>query len=163
VTSEVLREPPWRGEGRAESRRLPEVVGMEITEVRVSLRDDQPEKRLKAYATITFDQSFVVRNIKVIEGKTGLFVAMPSRKPKVACGSCGFKGDVGGRFCAQCGAPIAHASSVAEAEATEAMSHRDIAHPITAEFRQYLQRTILEAYDAERAKGRGSDAEAERT
>ncbi|PIU19013.1 MAG: hypothetical protein COT16_00400 [Elusimicrobia bacterium CG08_land_8_20_14_0_20_44_26] len=52
---------------------------MEITEVRIYLRE---EAKLKAYATITFDGSFVVHNMRVIDGKNGLFVAMPSRKKK---------------------------------------------------------------------------------
>ncbi|MFH1714826.1 MAG: septation regulator SpoVG [Elusimicrobiota bacterium] len=50
---------------------------MEITEVRIFLRN---EDKLKAYATITFDNAFVVRNLKVVQGQQGLFVAMPSRK-----------------------------------------------------------------------------------
>ncbi|MEO0294162.1 MAG: septation regulator SpoVG [candidate division WOR-3 bacterium] len=50
---------------------------MELTEVRVTLRD---EPRLKAFVNVTFDDDFVVRGMKVIEGKKGLFVAMPSRK-----------------------------------------------------------------------------------
>ena len=50
---------------------------MEITEVRVSLRD---EERLKAFANVTFDNAFVVRGLKIIRGKGGHFVAMPSRK-----------------------------------------------------------------------------------
>lgn len=50
---------------------------MEITEVRVFPRN---EEKLKAYVTVTFDNCFVVRNLKVIQGQSGLFVAMPSRK-----------------------------------------------------------------------------------
>ena len=50
---------------------------MEITEIRVTLKD---EERLKGFANITFDSSFVVRGMKIIEGNTGLFVSMPSRK-----------------------------------------------------------------------------------
>ncbi|MDP6482283.1 MAG: septation regulator SpoVG [Nitrospinota bacterium] len=52
---------------------------MEITEVRVYPVD---EDKLKAYVTITFDQCFVVRDLKIIHGTNGLFVAMPSRKCK---------------------------------------------------------------------------------
>ena len=132
---------------------------MEITEVRVALREGS-EKRLRAYATLTFEHCFVVRNIKIIEGKSGLFVAMPSRKPKVSCGRCGFKGDLGGRFCTQCGASIPAATErvMGAGESPEGQSHRDIAHPITAEFRQYLQQRVLEAYDAERAKGPSGSA-----
>lgn len=50
---------------------------MEISEVRIFLRN---EPRLKAYVTVTFDDCFVVRNMKVIQGDKGLFVSMPSRK-----------------------------------------------------------------------------------
>lgn len=54
---------------------------MEVTEVRVFLAEEEDE-RLKAYATVTFDNCFVVRDLKVISGNTGLFVAMPSKKRK---------------------------------------------------------------------------------
>ena len=50
---------------------------MEITEIRVTLRD---EERLKGFANVTFDNAFVVRGMKIIQGNNGYFVAMPSRK-----------------------------------------------------------------------------------
>ena len=50
---------------------------IEITEVRVSLRNDE---KLKAFVSITLNDSFVVRGLKIIKGNSGLFVAMPSRK-----------------------------------------------------------------------------------
>jgi len=134
---------------------------MEITEVRVALRQSAGrsgtgEHRLRAYATVTFDRCFVVRNIKIIDGTHGLFVAMPSRKPKVVCGQCGFKNDAGGRFCTQCSTaqpPVTRPEGQGPESRDAAEAHRDIAHPITADFRHYLQRQILEAYEAERAKG----------
>ncbi|NOZ85244.1 MAG: septation regulator SpoVG [Deltaproteobacteria bacterium] len=52
---------------------------MEVTQVKVFLAD---KDKLKAYAQIVFDGCFVVRELKVIEGNNGLFVAMPSRKMK---------------------------------------------------------------------------------
>lgn len=51
---------------------------MQITEIRI--REVTAEGKLKAYVTVTFDDCFVVHNVKIIEGKTGLFIAMPSRK-----------------------------------------------------------------------------------
>ena len=53
---------------------------MEITDIRI--RKVVGEGKLKAYVTVTFDECFVVHNVKVIEGKTGVFIAMPSRKTK---------------------------------------------------------------------------------
>jgi stage V sporulation protein G len=52
---------------------------MEITEVRVYPVD---EEKLKAYVTVTLDGCFVVRDLKVIQGATGLFVAMPAKRRK---------------------------------------------------------------------------------
>ena len=52
---------------------------MEISEVRITLRN---EEKLKAFASITFDDCFVVRGLKVISGSQGYFVSMPSRKRK---------------------------------------------------------------------------------
>jgi stage V sporulation protein G len=53
---------------------------MEITEVKVF--PVQNNDKLKAYASVVFDNCFVVRDLRVIHGTTGLFVAMPSRKRK---------------------------------------------------------------------------------
>ncbi|MBT4291419.1 septation protein SpoVG [bacterium] len=50
---------------------------MEITEIRIILRDDD---KLRGFASITLDNRFVIRGLKVIEGANGLFVAMPNRK-----------------------------------------------------------------------------------
>ena len=53
---------------------------MEITDIRI--RKVAADGKLKAYVTVTFDDCFVVHNVKVIEGKNGAFIAMPSRKTK---------------------------------------------------------------------------------
>ena len=127
---------------------------MEITEIRIFPKEGQ-DKKLKAYTTVTFDNKFVVRNIKVIQGSNGLFIAMPSRKMKYACSKCNFKNEVGSKYCNQCGAELP--SRHAEEDSTDAKSeHRDIAHPITQDFREYLQSHILEAYHKE-ADGASSE------
>ena len=127
---------------------------MEITEVRVVLKDS-PDKKLKAYATVTFDNAFVVRNIKVIEGTSGLFIAMPSRKIKQPCAKCGFKNELRSKFCNQCGAQLpVTARPVGEvAQGGAQLEHKDIAHPITQSFREYLQKRVLEAYEQEKTRG----------
>jgi len=53
---------------------------MEITDIRI--RRVSSEGKLKAYVTVTFDDCFVVHNVKIIEGKSGIFIAMPSRKTR---------------------------------------------------------------------------------
>ncbi len=50
---------------------------VDITEIRITLRE---EERLRGFANVTFDNAFVVRGIKIIQGTDGYFVAMPSRK-----------------------------------------------------------------------------------
>ncbi len=52
---------------------------MEVTEIRVFPVD---EDKLRAYVTITFDHCFVVRDLKIIRGTSGLFVSMPSKRRK---------------------------------------------------------------------------------
>ena len=82
---------------------------MQITDVRI--RKVEGEGKLKAYVTVTIDDCFVVHNVKIIEGKTGLFIAMPSRK-------------------------------------TANGEYKDVAHPISPDFRNELQEKILAEYNA---------------
>jgi len=53
---------------------------MNITDVRLRTVKNENELKLKAYADITLDGSFVIHGLKVIDGQKGMFVAMPSRK-----------------------------------------------------------------------------------
>ena len=126
---------------------------MEITEVKIFLKDS-PDKKLKAYATVTFDNAFVVRNIKVIEGSNGLFIAMPSRKIKQPCPKCGFKNESRSKYCNQCGSalPVAVRPIMGSEVSSAQSEHKDIAHPITQSFREYLQKRVLESYDKEKGR-----------
>lgn len=123
---------------------------MQITEVRIFLREG-PDKKLKAYATITIDNCFVVRNVKVIQGNKGLFVAMPSRKVREACPKCNYKNAIRSKFCNQCGAnlpqPPLQSQEVGGPRQSE---HRDIAHPITLDCRADIQKKVLDAYEKEK-------------
>ena len=82
---------------------------MQITELRIRKVED--EGKLRAYVTVTFDNCFVVHNVKIIEGNIGLFIAMPSRK-------------------------------------TANGEYKDVAHPISPEFRSELQDKIIAEYEA---------------
>ena len=131
---------------------------MDITEVKVFMKEGQ-DKKLKAYATVTFDSCFVVRNVKVIEGNKGMFVAMPSRKMKDPCPKCNFRNTVRSKFCNQCGASLPHSEPRpihTGDDAARQSEHKDIAHPITAECRDYIQKKVLEAYESEKTKGPSS-------
>lgn len=121
---------------------------MKITEVRI-FPTESKDGKLKAFATMTFDDWFVVRNVKVIQGTNGLFVAMPSRKAMDSCTKCGFKNVVGAKFCNQCGGQLEAKRFTEQKEGDVQNDHMDIAHPITQECRVYIQDRILEAYKKE--------------
>ena len=89
---------------------------MQITEVRVHLRS---EDKLKAFATVTFDACFVVRNMKVIESDKGLILCMPSRKMP------------DGTF-------------------------KDVAHPISVDFRAVLEKKVFACYEEELKKAKAA-------
>jgi stage V sporulation protein G len=85
---------------------------LEITEIRITLRDDD---KLRGFASITLDNKFVVRGLKVIEGANGLFVAMPNRKRRDG-------------------------------------SFQDIAHPINAKTRNWMENEVIAEYKKELLK-----------
>ncbi len=124
---------------------------VEISEVRIFLKEGG-DKKLKAYATVTFDNCFVVRNMKVIEGGKGLFMAMPSRKIKSACPKCNFRNALRSKYCNQCGSSLPMQETVPTDEEGRQSEHKDIAHPITLECREYIQKKVLEAYEKEKSK-----------
>ncbi|MBI5416339.1 septation protein SpoVG family protein [Candidatus Poribacteria bacterium] len=123
---------------------------MEITEVRVYPRNKDAEK-VKAYVTITFDNCFVIRDLKILNGKNGLFVAMPSRKLRVSCPKCGYKNRVHSKFCNSCGNNIEGIAPKEDVEKKD--EHKDIAHPITSEMRNYLQNIVLKTYEQKMLEG----------
>jgi stage V sporulation protein G len=120
---------------------------MQITEIRVRLVPDNGQ-RLKAYCTITLDGEFVVRDLKIIEGNNGLFVAMPSRKLSDRCNKCGTKNHLRARFCNECGARLAD-NRILRDEAGKPKLNIDIAHPIDSQCRQRFEAAILESYNSE--------------
>ena len=122
---------------------------MEITEVRI-FPTKSNDGRLKAYATMTFDDWFVVRNVKIIQGNDGVFVAMPSRKAVESCGRCGSKNVRGSKFCNECGGAIKKREQAVDiSDGAKQMDHMDIAHPIKQECREYIQEKVLEAFEDE--------------
>ncbi|MCA9059282.1 MAG: SpoVG family protein, partial [Planctomycetaceae bacterium] len=123
---------------------------MEITEVRIKLVTDLDD-RLRAFCSITFDQEFVVRDLKIIQGQRGYFVAMPSRKIMERCHRCSGKNEVRARYCSNCGAQLASTPRPEEASG-KARMFADIAHPINAECRQRIENTVLAAFEQEQVR-----------
>ncbi len=120
---------------------------MEITEVRVKLVN-VPSDRVRAFCSVTFDREFVVRDIKVIEGTNGLFVAMPSRKMADHCPKCKAKNHLRARYCNECGSQLRQ-NRAPKNNTGRAKLHADIAHPINMACRERIQKAIIDAYEAE--------------
>ena len=120
---------------------------MTITDVRVRLLETKDD-RLKAFCSITFDNQFVVKDIKIIQGAKGIFVAMPSRKLADKCPKCGTKNHLRARFCSQCGKKLP-VRQIPMDEENRPKLHADIAHPISLKCREEMQQRILAAYSAE--------------
>ena len=128
---------------------------MEITEVRIKLMEDNSgsNERLQAFCSITFDDMFVIRDLKIIEGAKGFFVAMPSRKLTDRCHNCGTKNHLRSRFCNQCGCRLDENRALRDADG-RAKLHADIAHPINSMCREKIQAAVLSSYaeELERSK-----------
>ena len=120
---------------------------MEITEVRVKLMEESSE-RLQAFCSITFDHCFVVRDLKIIEGTNGPFVAMPSRKLTAHCPKCRTKNHLRAACCNQCGGKLNSEQAVRD-EDGRAKLYADIAHPINSTCREMIQDRVIEEFRKE--------------
>ena len=128
---------------------------MDITEVRVKLLESHPDK-LRAFASITVDDCLVVRDLKIIDGAHGLFIAMPSRKLCDRCPSCGGKNHLRSRFCNDCGRRL-QVERGAHDDRGRMRLYADIAHPIHQRARNFVEERVLAAYreEVERSKQDG--------
>ena len=128
---------------------------MNITEVRIKLLENQPDK-LRGFASITIDDFIVIRDLKLIEGGQGLFIAMPSRKLCDRCLACGGKYHLRARFCNDCGKRL-RADRGMQDERGRMRLYADISHPIHQKARDFVERRVLEAFqhELERSKQEG--------
>ncbi|HEY2881842.1 MAG TPA: SpoVG family protein [Pirellulales bacterium] len=128
---------------------------MEITEVRIKLMEEAGE-RLQAFCSITFDNCFVIRDLKIIDGTNGPFVAMPSRKLTSHCPNCGMKNHLRANHCNECGARL-NSNRAPLDDDGRAKLYADIAHPINSACREMIQQRIIEEFheELERAKQPG--------
>jgi len=129
---------------------------MDITEVRIKLMDSS-EDRLRAFCSITLDHAFVVRDLKIIEGSNGPFVAMPSRKMTARCGRCGSKNHMRSNYCNQCGKRLRGAQDLQDIEGASNKLYADIAHPVNQACRDLIQHAVIREYrlELERAEQPG--------
>jgi stage V sporulation protein G len=128
---------------------------VEITEIRIKLMEE-PGERLKAFCSVTFDDCFVVRDLKIIDGSNGPFVAMPSRKLTSHCPKCGMKNHLRAGFCNQCGTRQDDSRAAKDVDGRSKL-YADIAHPINSSCREMIQTRVVHEYleEIERAKQPG--------
>lgn len=143
---------------------------MRLTEVRIHLcgshhpshptgaapgRGNGHGPRLRAFCSITFDDAFAVRDVKLIEGDDGLFLAMPSRKLCDHCPHCREKNHLRARFCCGCGARLDEDRHARQRNGNghshgnghgRPKLHADIAHPINPAARERIEREVIAAY-----------------
>ena len=120
---------------------------MQITEVRIKLMED-PDDRLQAFCSITFDDGFVVRDLKIIDGSNGPFVAMPSRKLTSHCPQCSCKNHLRAAYCNNCGIRLKDDLAIKSQEGRTKL-YADIAHPINSECREMIQESVIAEFKAE--------------
>lgn len=125
---------------------------MEITEVRIKLMEDSDD-RLQAFCSITFDNSFVIRDLKIIEGTNGPFVAMPSRKLTCHCHNCGAKNHLRANFCNDCGVKVRYQRDQHEGDGRVKL-YADIAHPINSVCREMIQSRVIADYREEQERSK---------
>jgi len=128
---------------------------VEITEVRIKLMEE-PGERLKAFCSITFDNCFVVRDLKIIAGSSGPFVAMPSRKLTAHCPRCGMKNHLRAQYCNQCGNGLSADRMPLDADG-RAKLYADIAHPINSSCREMIQDVVVQEYEDELERAKEPD------
>jgi stage V sporulation protein G len=123
-----------------------------ITEVRIKLVEENNE-RLMAFCSVTLDNAFVIRDLKIIEGTKGLFVAMPSRKLTDRCPRCGSKNHLRSRYCNSCGGHLDENRAPRDHDG-RAKLHADIAHPINSGCREVMQMTIIKQFTDEKERSK---------
>jgi stage V sporulation protein G len=124
---------------------------VQLTEVRINLCSGR-QNRLKAFCSLTFDGTFVVRDVKLIDGNAGLFLAMPSRKLCDHCPACQEKNHLRARYCSNCGRRLDDQRYLRHRSGNginRLKLHADIAHPINASCREQIEKSVLKAYFAE--------------
>ncbi len=130
---------------------------MRLTDIRIKLCDAaQQNSRLKAFCALTFDNTFVIRDVKLIDGNDGPFLAMPSRKLADHCPRCSEKNHLRAKFCNNCGTHLDEDRYLRYQNAGHARLklHADIAHPINADCRDAIERQVVGAFFAEVEKSK---------
>lgn len=107
---------------------------MNITRIEVVL--SKRGERLLGFSTITLDGSFVIKDIRIIQGNGKIIIAMPDKQRATTCEHCDFKIRQRDNYCPRCGNKLSPID----------VEYVDICHPIDSVCRAYIDTAILEQY-----------------
>lgn len=120
---------------------------MDITDIRIFI-PNMRDKRLLGFATLTLGGVFVIKEIRILDGRDGWFISMPARKKDSRCDKCKLKNHLQAIYCNHCGV-LLPTQPIMNMDGTRRLFYEDIVHPITPDFRAELQNLILDAYEKE--------------
>lgn len=146
---------------------------MKVTKARIILPESNRDSKLLAYASIILDHEFVVYDLKLIQGKDSIFVAMPSRKEHYPCVHCKSNNHLRANYCNHCGSALNNklwecfrcrgtGGWEDEEGFRECLSCRgtgreiiyfDIAHPISSSCRWDIHQAVSKAYEQRKSSG----------
>lgn len=132
--------------------------GVKLTEIRIKLIRGKVDK-LRAFASVTIDHCLVIRDLKLIEGASGMFMAMPSRRLCDRCNSCGGKNHLRARYCNDCGERLEDFRGHSDDRGRPRL-YADIAHPINQSGRKLVQDQVIAAYLKEVERSKSEDYKA---
>jgi stage V sporulation protein G len=125
-------------------------ISVNVTDARVRLATEEERRdgHLLAYVSIVLDDALVLKDLRLIEGARGPFVAFPSKKLCDRCPGCGNRNHLRGRFCSRCGVPLAADRARKDADGKSRL-FVDVAHPICARTRETIEAAVFHAYGRE--------------
>ncbi len=121
---------------------------MRVTTVRIRMTHPEILQRdnVEAFCTAIIDDALAVRDIKIIRGKKGAFMAMPSRKKTERCKNCGCKNRFCAKFCGECGDNLPFVTLT-----DDESPYADVVFPVSSAARKILEDAIMDSYRQERS------------
>ena len=121
---------------------------MHITEVQVTVAADAIQQRdgVMAFAKVIFDNTFCLRDVKVMSHEGCIFLGMPARKKMQSCPACQGKVFFTDRFCSSCGEELDLKRP--------SKPYLDVCYPIVNTFRRYMEKQIMANYNGQVAEDR---------
>jgi stage V sporulation protein G len=129
---------------------------MEITRTFVRLANPN-DRGLKAYCSVTFDNSLAVNDIKILKLQNRILVAMPGRKVTAPCDACQFENPVQAKFCTECGVKLSPTPKLSPT-GDRIIRFIDVVHPINRELRNQIEAAVMSAYTEEMHRLRPHEA-----